>query len=412
MNTSFPFDKAVILAAGKCSRFEPFTDLCHKSLFPLMGEPVMVKTLKGLISFGVKEIYIVKSPQNKSLSSVIEPFKSHADITLVDQNKPFGMANAILTAKDHLNSHFLVVSPQQVTINDYLQLLDGHISRHPLKNDEMILFTQETNEPEKYGMVGLKDRKVIRVTEKPQSFEGLSNERIVGVYLMHSQFLKTLAILPQSEYLFEEGLNLYCQNHEVTAISSSVPSFSNKYVWDLFSLSAYLLSKLPPKPEISLNAWIHPTAIIEGQVTIAEGAKIYEYAIIKGPCYIGNNTVVGSFCKVRNGTILEDGVELQNQAEIKHSLIGKNTHIHSGYIGDSIIGADVRIGAGFTTANRRFDRCTIKVSIKDEPIDTHLTAFGCLIGNAAQIGIKCGTNPGSVILPSKKILPGTIISHN
>jgi UDP-N-acetylglucosamine diphosphorylase / glucose-1-phosphate thymidylyltransferase / UDP-N-acetylgalactosamine diphosphorylase / glucosamine-1-phosphate N-acetyltransferase / galactosamine-1-phosphate N-acetyltransferase len=169
---------------------------------------------------------------------------------------------------------------------------------------------------------------------------------------------------------------------------------------------------LPKSSEISPEVTIHPTALISGPVKIGSGTVISEYVVIVGPCIIGKNVHVGSFCKIRPETVLEDEVKLENQVEIKHSHIGKGTHLHSGYVGDSVIGEDCRIGAGFITANRRLDRKNIKIILDGQIRDTDSSYFGCIIGNRVKIGIHCGTNPGVVIPDESVILPMTMISNS
>ena len=73
---------------------------------------------------------------------------------------------------------------------------------------------------------------------------------------------------------------------------------------------------------------------------------------INRTCFIGNNVSIGPYCHLREGSKIADGVSLGNYVEIKQSTIGKNTRIgHFTYIGDSIVGGQVNIGAGTVTAN-------------------------------------------------------------
>ena len=66
---------------------------------------------------------------------------------------------------------------------------------------------------------------------------------------------------------------------------------------------------------------------------------------------IGKNCKIGPFAHIREGVIIKDGVRIGN-AEIKNSIIGKNTQIpHWAYIGDTKIGENVNIGAGTVTCN-------------------------------------------------------------
>ncbi len=119
---------------------------------------------------------------------------------------------------------------------------------------------------------------------------------------------------------------------------------------------------------------------------------------------IGNNAVI------RPNSVIENDVHLGTFTEIKASVIGRGTHIHSGYIGDSVIGENCRIGAGFVTANRRTDRGPIKftllnfpnknlggLTIKDKIVDSGKSYLGCIIGHGTKIGIKSSTMPGTII---------------
>jgi bifunctional UDP-N-acetylglucosamine pyrophosphorylase/glucosamine-1-phosphate N-acetyltransferase len=262
----------------------------------------------------------------------------------------------------------------------------------------VILFSQKTNEPQKYGMLGIDGNRVTRVVEKPQDLKGLSDMRILGIYILTRDFLEFMKTLKTSEYQFEAALDKYSQKEKIIAVQSDYPTLSLKYAWDLFTIAHH-------------QAKVDPSARISGPVIIEEGAHIYEYAIIKGPCYIGKNAVVGSYCKVRKETVLEEGVELQNSVDVKHSIIGQGTHVHSGFIGDSIIGENVRIGANFITANRRLDRKKVRVLIKGKMVDTRSSFFGSLIGDKAKIGIHCGTNPGVIIPEDSVVAPGTIVTN-
>jgi UDP-N-acetylglucosamine diphosphorylase / glucose-1-phosphate thymidylyltransferase / UDP-N-acetylgalactosamine diphosphorylase / glucosamine-1-phosphate N-acetyltransferase / galactosamine-1-phosphate N-acetyltransferase len=179
-----------------------------------------------------------------------------------------------------------------------------------------------------------------------------------------------------------------------------------------FHLWEEKFSGYSPQPIISSEVQIHSTAIITGPVVICPDVSIGEYVVIQGPCFIDRHVHVGSFCKIRPGTVLSEHVRLENLVEIKHSLIGRGTHVHSGYIGDSIIGEDCRIGAGFITGNRRLDRKTILIPVDGQLVDTHTSFFGCLMGNRVRVGIHCGTNPGTVISDDSVVLPMTMVSNH
>jgi bifunctional UDP-N-acetylglucosamine pyrophosphorylase/glucosamine-1-phosphate N-acetyltransferase len=403
--------QAVILAAGENSRFTPFNSRnYHKCNFILAEKPVIVRTVESLVKSGIKEIIVVKSPHDDRIESSLQGWADkNTKLIFRVQDKPLGMANALLEVKDLLNDSFIVTNPQQVNIDQHLGNLAKVIS--PDKNAVYIL-SQKTDQPGRYGMLGLNGNRITRVVERPEDLTGLSDQRILGIYYLNREFIDFLGRVKAGQYQLEDALDKYAGIEEVIAVPSDFPGLSLKYAWDLFTLADYYLSGIPDIADIHPGAVVHPTALITGPVIIESGAHIYEYALIQGPCYIGKNSVVGSFCKVRKGSLLESSVELQNSVDVRHSLIGSGTHIHSGFIGDSVIGENTKIGAGFITANRRLDRKNIRVMIGDKLIDTNTSHFGAIIGDNVHIGIHCGTNPGSLIAGNSSVLPMTMVSHS
>lgn len=411
MNNVSIVKQAVILAAGQSSRFVPFIRQEHKCTFSLLGESIIARTIKNLKLAGIEKIEIVKSSKDKEIVKIVNALSKEVkgvEIRLYDQKEPLGMGNALLESGIDFQDRFLLLNPQQINIYEHLCLLRDQ-GADIANSQNVVLFAQKTNQPQKYGMLALDGNKVKGVIEKPASISGLSDMRVLGIYIITSGFIDFLRTSPVSEYQFEEALDKFCQNNNVVAFKDNEPAVSLKYAWDLFSLTDHIFNQFPNKPKIHPNTQIHPTALLSGPVIVEEGAKIYEYAIIQGPCFIGKNSLVGSYCKLRKGSVLEEGAEVENNVEVKHSIIGKNTHVHSGFIGDSIIGKDVRIGANFITANRRLDRKNIRVKIKEKLVDTELSFLGAMIGDGVKIGIHCGTNTGVIIEKDSVVLPGTIV---
>lgn len=86
-------------------------------------------------------------------------------------------------------------------------------------------------------------------------------------------------------------------------------------------------------------------------VTIASGAVIAPYSCIEN-AKIGQMCQIGPYARIRPGTVLADKVHVGNFVEIKNSQISDGSKAnHLSYIGDSIIGKNVNIGAGTITCN-------------------------------------------------------------
>ena len=108
--------------------------------------------------------------------------------------------------------------------------------------------------------------------------------------------------------------------------------------------------------------------ILEGDVQLGEDVRIGPYSRLKnvqlaagtvvqahcdlegvvthGPC------VIGPFARLRPGTELAGGVYVGNFVETKKAYIGENSKAnHLSYLGDTVIGRNVNVGAGTITCN-------------------------------------------------------------
>ncbi len=86
-------------------------------------------------------------------------------------------------------------------------------------------------------------------------------------------------------------------------------------------------------------------------VKIGNNVKILSFSYIE-KTKIGNNVTIGPFARLRPDTVLEDNSKIGNFVEIKKSRIGKNSKVnHLSYIGDSVLGKNVNVGAGTITCN-------------------------------------------------------------
>ncbi len=82
------------------------------------------------------------------------------------------------------------------------------------------------------------------------------------------------------------------------------------------------------------------------------------------------------------------------------------------YIGDSILGDNVNLGAGTITANLRHDNANIKSPVKRDLINAGRRKLGTIIGNNVHTGIHTSIYPGRKIWPDKTTLPGEIIKKD
>ena len=103
--------------------------------------------------------------------------------------------------------------------------------------------------------------------------------------------------------------------------------------------------------KIGKNVVIDPYVVIGSKVNIGNNVKIFSFSHLESS-KIENDVNIGPYARLRPGTILQKGSRVGNFVEVKKSKIGKNSKVnHLSYIGDSVMGNSVNIGAGTITCN-------------------------------------------------------------
>jgi len=403
--------QAVILAAGKSSRFWPLNQR-HKSCFYLMGKPIIWWNLRGIERAGIKKAIVIQSPK-RDIEKELKKFKlKNLKIKFLIQKKPLGSGNALWKAKDLLKKPFFVLNADVLDSETILQTMIKKIKKEKAK---AVLAGQKTKTPWLFGMMKLKKDRILKIVEKPKKGKEPSKIKVVGVYFLEPEYFKFYKKTKKHEYDFEDALSEYMKNREVRVAlieksEDDTPSFL-KYPWHLFSFRKYLFDKFL-KAKVEKGAKISRNVIIEGKVFIGKGTKIFEGAVIKGPCYIGENCIIGNHSLIREYTNLENNVMIGAFCEVARSIFQENSTTHSGYFGDSIVGKNTKIGAGTITSNVRLDRGEIFSLVKGKKIPTGFKSFGAVIGENTKIGTKVNIMPGKFIGSNCKIYPNSIITEN
>ena len=103
--------------------------------------------------------------------------------------------------------------------------------------------------------------------------------------------------------------------------------------------------------KIGKNVIIEPYVVFGLKVKIGNNVTIKSFSHLEN-CIIENKVDIGPYARIRPGTILKEGSKIGNFVEIKKSTLGKRSKVnHLAYIGDSVIGKSVNIGAGTITCN-------------------------------------------------------------
>lgn len=143
---------------------------------------------------------------------------------------------------------------------------------------------------------------------------------------------------------------------------------------------------------------IGPGAVIQGPVWIGEDVEIRPGAFLRGGCWIGDGAIVGASTEVKRG-VLFPGARAP----------------HLNYVGDSILGAGVNLGAGTVLSNFRHDGKQILIPVPEGPdhpgrrLDTQRRKLGAVLGDGVLTGCNCVLNPGTVVGLGTQIYPGAVL---
>ena len=148
-----------------------------------------------------------------------------------------------------------------------------------------------------------------------------------------------------------------------------------------------------------------------GIVHIDESAIIEPGVHIIGPAYIGPNAIIRHGAYIREYSWICANALVGHSSETKHSILLPGAKApHFNYVGDSVLGPGVNLGAGVKLSNLRNDGGEVHVRIEGERIASGLRKFGAIIGEGSQLGCNAVTNPGVVLGPRCMVMPNTTVT--
>ena len=147
-------------------------------------------------------------------------------------------------------------------------------------------------------------------------------------------------------------------------------------------------------------------------ISIGKRSRVEQGSYIEGPCVIGEDCVVRHGAYVRPYVLTGNGCVIGHASEIKHSILLNGAAApHFNYVGDSILGNHVNIGAGVVCANVRLDHGEIKVEAFGEIFKTGINKMGAIIGDGSQLGCNSVTNPGVLLRKKTFCRPCTSVQE-
>jgi glucose-1-phosphate thymidylyltransferase len=331
--------KGLILSGGRGTRLRPITHTSAKQLVPVANKPVLFYGIEAIATAGIEEVGIIIAPETGAeiRAAVGDGSQFGVRVTYIEQDRPGGLAHAVLTAEP-----FLGDEPFVMYLGD--NLLQGGIvelvERFRGGGAEALILLTAVPDPENYGVAELEDGRVVRLVEKPA--QPASNLALVGVYMFTAAVHDAArAIAPSArgeleitdaiQHLIDGGRRV--ESHIVRGWWKDTGQLA-----DMLEANRLILDTVAAQCAGELV-----DSQLDGRVVVAAGARL-ERSRVRGPAIIGAgarlvDAYVGPYTAIGEDCLIES-------AEVEHSILlagcvvrGLGVRIES-----SLCGRNVRIG--------------------------------------------------------------------
>lgn len=432
----------VILAAGQGKRMK---SALPKVLQTLAGKPLLQHVLNTALDLQGK------SPKTGPIVVVGHGAADVKEFlqTASEQDSRFGKVGTALQAEQKGTGHALLQALPKLDINEPTLVLYGDVPLTGKKtlsklakladgvrgqDSALALLTQNLGNPTGYGRIVRDIDGSVKeiVEEKDASLEQKRIQEInTGIMVLPTnslkKWLKSLrASNAQGEYYLTDVIAMAVKDgvpirtaqadaeYETVGVNSRDQLAALERVHQLNQANALMdagVSLADPARidirgtlECGTDVFIDVGCVFEGCVTLAAGTKVGPYCIIRNSVIgknvtihpyshidgakVGAGSLIGPYARLRPGADLANDVHIGNFVEVKNSKIAANSKAnHLAYVGDSIVGSRVNIGAGTITCN--YDGVNKHQTIIEDDVfigsDTQLVA-PVRVGRGATLG--------------------------
>jgi len=389
----------IILAAGAGKRMR---SRLPKVLQRIAGKPMLAHVIDTARALSPAQIHVVYGHRGDQVRAA---FADQPDLVWAEQTAQLGTGHAVQQALPQVPDHARVL----VMYGD-TPLLSAEPLRQMLAVDaRVVLLTAELDTPTGYGRV-LRDQagRALAVIEEKDAGDEQRQIRLIntGIVLADAAPLRDWLSRvsnhnAQGEYYLPDILALATADgmpaHTVEIGDTDEIEGAND-PWQLARLERLYQHRAartlcttqgvrladPARVEIrgevlaGQDVEIDIDVIFEGRVELGDGVKIGPFTRLKNVALAAGTIVhahcdlegvqaqgaalIGPFARLRPGTVLAEGVHVGNFVETKKTTLGAGSKAnHLTYLGDSVIGSGVNIGAGTITCNydgvNKFQTC-------------------------------------------------------
>ena len=151
----------------------------------------------------------------------------------------------------------------------------------------------------------------------------------------------------------------------------------------------------------------------KGHALVHASSLVHQGVSFFGPVLIGPDCEIGPNATIYGPTVVESGTYLGPGAEIRRSLLLAGAEVaHTSYVGHSVLGRRVRLGAFFCVAVRNLRRGTVHLMSGGVPVDTGEVTIGCVIADGTETGVHTTVMPGRRLVASPVVAANSVVVRN
>ncbi|PSP93184.1 glucose-1-phosphate thymidylyltransferase [Halobacteriales archaeon QS_4_62_28] len=391
--------QVVVLAAGEGTRMRPLTASTPKPMLPVADRPLVAHTADAAVQAGASELIFVVGYEADAVRAYFGSEYRGVPVEFAVQEAQLGTADAVRSARPHLDNEFAVLNGDN---------LYDQASITALFDAGPSIAAYRVADPTAYGVLSTDDGRVTGIVEKPDDPPTeLAN---AGAYVFPAEARGWLDVeqSERGEYEITDVVARAIEQSSVTAVEVDRWLDVGR-PWELLEANEWKLAQL----ERRVDGEVRGDATLDGRVVVEVGATVEPGVVVEGPALIRSGATVGPNAYVRGATLLGEDTHVGHGVEIKNSVIRAGAAVpHVSYVGDSLLGTNVNLGAGTQVANLRHDDAAVSQTVKGERVSTERRKYGVVAGDGVKTAVNTSINPGVCLSPDAITTPGESVTRD
>ncbi len=393
--------QAVVLAAGEGTRMRPLTETVPKPMLPVADRPLCAHTADAAVDAGADELVIVVGYEADTVRSYFGDAYRGVPVSIAVQRQQRGTADAVRAARERLDGPFVVLNGDNIYDPEGIAALF---------DSAPAVAAIEVEDPRNYGVVSTTPdgSRVTGIVEKPA--DPPSNLANAGAYAFPERALEWLDV-GESERGEHEITDVLAEAIESTAVA---PITLTRWLdvgrpWELLAANEWRIGELDRR----VDGEVCGDAELRGDVVVESGATVDTGVVIEGPAIVRSGADIGPNAYVRGATLVGEDCHVGHGVELKNSVLMSGTNVpHLSYVGDSLLGPEVNLGAGTQIANLRHDGRDVRQTVKGDRVSTGRRKYGAVVGPGAKTAINTSLAPGIVLGAGARTSPGESVTRD